>query len=837
MTASHDAEILFKKALALSESERARLLDDVRRRDAALADDVAGLLEAHESGAWFLEDGIEPHLRHLTDPEPMVGRRVGEHRLLRPLGSGGMGVVYLAERIDDFEQLVAVKLARHGVSPEQLRRLSDERSILASLRHPGIAQLYGGGAVDGRPYLVMEYVDGVPIHDYSDRHALSTPQRLDLLQAVCDAVQFAHRNLIVHRDLKPSNILVTGDGRVKLLDFGIAKLLGPRPHGAAERTVAGFTPGYAAPEQIRNGPIGTTADVFSLGVVAYELLSGAHPFPTRGLSPSEIEQLVCEHDPIRPSAAGSPAPGRAIDPDLDTILLKALRKEPDHRYESPRAFADDIKRYLKGMPVLARAPTRRYRAMKFVRRHRVAASAVAAVSTALVAALAITLSQTRIATERAEEAARQLERAQSATARAARVNGFLQGVLSTANPSWYVDQDRRGPDLTVLDALEEAADRMEVELADDPEVRADIHHTLGDTYRALLEHDRMLVHFQASLDLRREVFEPPHPKIAEALYYLSAAHSRAADLTKADSLLREAVAMQRARDEGNNLPFMLQDLAKSEASLGRLERAVELHEEAAREFRTRFGPDHRYYPAVPAAEAGLSEAYLMAGDIERARRSVDASIAKSETAYGLHALGLVRAAEGAADDAERHLTRAEELGMGPSGTYDRASWVLIPQGRLDEARSVLEDAVSTWEAESDRRPASAIERLPALAALAYARALAGDPDGAEADAERVERELARLVPSRDLRFHWDTRRAIRAARARAHILRGEPSLAEPLLLENLEVLRERGVWGPDRRQAHADLALLYETMGRPEARDRHARSANDGGPRSGTHDD
>ncbi len=333
---------------------------------------------------------------------PAVGIRVGPYEVLRELGRGGMGVVYLAARADEqFRKRVAIKVIKTGPDEEGvIRRFRRERQILASLDHPNVARLLDGGATgDGRPYFVMEYIEGHPLHEYCDRHRLSIVDRLKVFQQVCSAVAYAHRNLIVHRDLKPSNIIVTADGIPRLLDFGIAKLLNPEL-SAETPTVTGLalTPEYASPEQARGDVVTTASDVYSLGVLLYELLTGHRPYRLKTRLPMEVLKAVCEQEPERPSTIvrqaedttdGSRAVvitpegvsrardltpdrlGRRLRGDLDNIVLMALRKEPLRRYASAEALSEDLRRYLEGLPVKARKGTSAYRAGKYVKRHAV----------------------------------------------------------------------------------------------------------------------------------------------------------------------------------------------------------------------------------------------------------------------------------------------------------------------------------------------------------------------------------------------------------------------------------------------------------------------------------
>jgi serine/threonine protein kinase len=302
-------------------------------------------------------------------------QRIGPYRVLSELGHGGMATVFLAARDDaEFDQRVAIKVVRGALGTDALRRLRIERQILASLEHANIARLIDGGTTpEGVPYLVMEYVDGLPIDEYCIKHELPIGKRLELFCRVCDAVTHAHNSFVVHRDIKPSNILVTADGTPKLLDFGIAKLLDESLIGAPA-TVEGLramTPDYASPEQVRGEPITTASDVYSLGALLYELLTGKRPLTFRTRQSAEIVIVVCTAEPRKPSTAVSEGrTSKQLAGDLDTITLTALAKEPARRYATAAALADDVRRHLTGLPVMARPSTWRYRSARFVNRHR-----------------------------------------------------------------------------------------------------------------------------------------------------------------------------------------------------------------------------------------------------------------------------------------------------------------------------------------------------------------------------------------------------------------------------------------------------------------------------------
>ncbi len=393
--------------------------------DPGLRAEVDRLLAAHLAADGFLSDAhpdanapTEPGAEEEETVDALVGRRLGAYELVRRLGRGGMGVVYLGERADDqFRQRVAVKVVRRGMDSDfVLRRFRAERQILAGLVHPNIARLYDGGVTeDGRPYFVMEFVEGSPILAYARDQGLDVRARVELFREVCGAVQFAHQNLVVHRDLKPANILVTPSGVPKLLDFGIAKMLDAQSAPAQETVTAVrmMTPEYASPEQVRGEPIATASDVYSLGVILYELLTTCRPYSPASPRPGDVARAVCEEEPEAPSERVTrPGAGaetetmpegsrerlrRRLRGDLDNIVLTALRKEPGRRYASVERLSDDLRRHLVGLPVAARKDTMPYRAAKFARRHRAALAAAVLVSLSVAGGLVATVREARIA--------------------------------------------------------------------------------------------------------------------------------------------------------------------------------------------------------------------------------------------------------------------------------------------------------------------------------------------------------------------------------------------------------------------------------------------------------
>ncbi len=423
---------LLDEAIAVSPLERASHLDRACAGDAELRREVASLLRSHEeAGAGFLETPAFD----LKAPPPSaawrVGSRVGAYRIVSEIGAGGMGEVYRAARDDgQYTKEVAVKLVRGGLDSQSvLRRFLNERQILASLDHPNIARLLDGGTTDdGIPYLVMELIEGQPIDLYCDEHRLSIPERLDLFRQVCVAVHYAHQRLVIHRDIKPSNVLVTKDGIPKLLDFGIAKII--EPSQEAQTTVAhAMTPEFASPEQIRGETITTASDVYSLGVLLYQLLTGRSPYSVHTRTPHVMAKAVCESEPGRPSAgiakqglsaqatecaslrreASAAKLSRRMAGDLDEITMMALRKEPSRRYGSAEQFGEDIRRHLEGLPVAASKGSWNYRARKFLQRHRLGMTAAALVMLAILAGGAATLREARIAQANADRAQRRFD--------------------------------------------------------------------------------------------------------------------------------------------------------------------------------------------------------------------------------------------------------------------------------------------------------------------------------------------------------------------------------------------------------------------------------------------
>jgi serine/threonine protein kinase len=504
--------------LDLDGAARERELRRIAARDASLAAELRALLAADRDSG-LLDAGVAaaaPELmQRLAQPAgeetiELPGRSIGRWRLLRELGRGGMGEVWLAERDEgDFVQQAAVKRLKRGMdSVEVLRRFAQERRILATLNHPNIARLLDGGLDDhGRPFYAMELVEGEAIVDHARRHGLNVRERLQLMQRVCQAVGYAQARLVVHRDLKPSNILVDARGEPRLLDFGIAKILSDS--GDAMLTGTGMrvlSPAYAAPEQILGEPVTTATDVYALGVLLFELLTGRLPHRRGGLLAEANAEALARATTERPSQAlrrltaneverayGARAAererlARELSGDLDRIVLTALRREPERRYASAARLADDLRLYLDGRPIMARPDTSGYRLRKFVKRHRVGALATVSVLVSLVAGLGLALWQAGEARRhaadaqaQAERAEREARRAESQARRAEQTKNFVVSLFEQTNP----ERNRKGAELTAVDLLREAAGRVERELAEAPESQAELRVAVGDSLVAL----------------------------------------------------------------------------------------------------------------------------------------------------------------------------------------------------------------------------------------------------------------------------------------------------------------------------------------------------------------
>ena len=545
------ADALFDAALDLPEDEQDAFVARAAGDDHELRDEVRELLAAHRRSEDFLgraAHGDASQLREAWDAAiPVAPPRVGPFRVVQEIGRGGMGAVYLAERDDaQFEQRVALKVVRGlGADASLVRRFREERRILARLEHRHIARLLDGGvADDGTPWFAMEYVEGERLDRWCDDRSLPIDARLRLFEATCEAVQYAHTQLVVHRDLKPSNIMVTAAGELKLLDFGVAKLLSTEDTEATQ-TGIGMTPQYAAPEQVRGQPVTTATDIYALGVLLYELLTGQRPYDVSHRTPAEIERIDCTTDPPPPSmtlgahSAADRARNRAttaerlqrrLRGDLDTIVAKAMKKDPAERYSTVSAFAEDVRRSLHHETIQARPDSPAYRARKFVRRHR------GGVALAAVAALAIAIVMMR------EHRLRSLAEAETRTARS--VEQYLLAVFGTADP--FLPTDTSAAGRSARELLDRGTARLDTALATEHQVRSRLRTALGRVYANLGLYDQASRQLELALSEQRTLSGDRNVAGAAILDGLGLLRDRQGRIAEADSLLEMALDRYRS---------------------------------------------------------------------------------------------------------------------------------------------------------------------------------------------------------------------------------------------------------------------------------------------------
>jgi serine/threonine-protein kinase len=601
-------------AMQLGGEARSSYLDAHCGDDPALLREVEALLRASETRPDFLSRpvvSIEPGGMSTEGPGPVAPERIGPYRIVRPLGHGGMGDVYLAVREGDgFSHTVAVKVIRRGFDTDRiLRRFRQERRILAGLTHPNIASLVDGGATaDGRPYFVMEFVEGDTIDEYCEQRGLSVRARLELVRVVCSAVQHAHQNLVVHRDIKPANILVTREGVPKLLDFGIGKVLADEGEDSGVTVVEerALTPEYAAPEQLAGGPITTATDVFGLGMLLYRVLTGRLPWETRsGGDRRAIEARTAA--PLRPSVVGAE---RAVPRELDAIVLKALSERPEERYPGPLALADDLARFLAGRPVLARAPSPLYLARKFILRNRVGVSAAAIVTVALIGTTGFTWRQSqRVAAERDK---------------ALEVRGFLLETFGAAGP------DRAtGDPVTARALLDRQAATVMDQYAGDPALRAEMMMVLAEGY------ERLGLYTDAESWAARVVAAPrslSEAEFASAQTLLGWVRHQQGRSQEAEALLVEAVVQARAASGGERmLARALNDLGVVYEALGDYPSALAAHQEAMGLRRRLFGADHR---SVGVSRSNIAVIQYRMGDVPEAVAEAERALAIIRRSFG-----------------------------------------------------------------------------------------------------------------------------------------------------------------------------------------------------------
>ncbi len=623
----------------------------------------------------------------LIAPDPTAeninnGRVIGKYRVIDELGIGGMGAVYLAERFDgEITQRVAIKLLRREFNAAKIREMfGREREIHSRLEHPNIAHVIDAGSTDDDiPFLVMEYVEGSPIDQYCRDRRLGIIERLKLFNKVCGAVAFAHRNLIIHRDLKPSNIIVTNTGEPKLLDFGISKLLDGESLTAGETAFNAMTPEFASPEQIRGEQITTATDIYSLGAVLFRLVTGRSPIDLDGKTNGAIAEMLDTVEIKAPSSliteAAAPVIASQIKGDLDNIILKSLAAVPGRRYSTVDELSADIWRHIDGLPVLARGDGFSYRSAKFVRRNKAAVAAAGLIVTSLCAGIGVSLVQADRANAHALFADSQRDEAQRASKRAEKTSKFMQSFLEYADPSWYARGKGR-LDVTVLEAIDDAAARVDVELADEPEVRADLHYTIGNVYSSQNQPAKSHWHKARSLELYREVFGERHPRVARALWYYAISIPKPSGVIppNIEALVRQSVEIMRETGPDDiNLPYMIQTLGHYDMIIGRSSKDPQRLDEAERLFLEARALFVRHYSehngSTTTITFNLTELAIIRRDDAEAVRLAESAVQEFEqwntesagkiTAYQY--LGKARLAGGNRAEADRAFDTALEL--------------------------------------------------------------------------------------------------------------------------------------------------------------------------------
>lgn len=639
---------LFDRAMELPAAQRAELLDTECDGDDRLRKQVDALILAADADEELVGDLIRTAADQVLETNQRTRARIGSFKIVDTIGTGGMGMVYLGQRIDaEYEQQVAIKVLHDGLESEgALLRFRAERQILADLNHPNIARLLDGGQTeDGRPYIVMEYIDGIPLVQYCDQRRLDIDARLDLFRQVCSAVATAHRSLVVHRDLKPSNILVDESGVPKLLDFGIAKVLNNRfaQEDLAETQLGDrlLTPDYASPEQVQGQPITTASDIYSLGVLLFQLLAGTRPFRLVDKSPAEMERIVLHAMPTPPSRAlgtlkGRDDSARAIAADrrntngdklsrklageLDAMVLMALRKEPQRRYASVGQFAADIQRYQQGLPILAASDSRGYLLRKFVHRHRVPLAAAMLVLVSLLSFSVMTYRQAQALAVEKDVSENALE--------------FLSEVFESSTPGALEKEQ-----VTALDILDVGAARVEEELANQPAPRARLQRIIGLAYASNLQSEKAFEQLERARATYTDFYGPDHPYTADVLQNLGRMYRDRGDSAAALPLFEESLAIyqnsvsdtffRNDRIKGYHAARNARhDVAITERQLGNFVMAERLVRDNIA-LVDKQGTDERYVEELPYRYSFLANLLQVKGDTESADQALRTADRKS----------------------------------------------------------------------------------------------------------------------------------------------------------------------------------------------------------------
>lgn len=871
-------------ALELTKEERDTYIEEQCKGDKQLRQEVTVLIDAIEQSETesFLED-LGDYQQQLAQEvlnediaekdAALIGTTIDSYELIELIGHGGMGSVFLAKRADEaYDQRAAFKVLRRGLhTPSNVARFKRERQILAKLNHPNIARLLDGGLTpEGLPYFVMEYIEGKPLYKYCNQHLLSIEERIHLFKSICHAVQHAHKNTIIHRDLKPSNILVTEEGEVKILDFGIAKILEPKdPDQPPYQTQTGtrlLSFRYAAPEQIENQIITTATDIYTLGIVFYELLCGVHPFDLERKKMTEIEKLIRTKSPlslpekflqlpedIRQKEARfrhttSSSLSQSLKGDLDAIVLKALRKEPEERYDSIEQFLEDLRRYEQSKPIIARKDTLRYKTKKFVKRHQ---SELAATVGFILLIVSFTAIYTWRITQERNKARLQAEKAQE-------TSEFLVNLFSASNPA-----ETHGETVPVKSILEEGLNQID-QLNEQPEVQSQMLHTMGKVYTNLGEYDRAEMLLERALNIQTNIDGQFNTEVASIYNDLGGLHQKAQEIQQAEPFYAKALNIRKKivgpndiryaetlsdlgalmRFKGNldsaavlynraleirqtnlipnhpDIANSLNNLGVLEKSNGNLETAKQYYQEALEIRRNHFGDIH---PKVANVKNNLAVLYRTKGEFDLAETYYTETLKIRRQVYGqnhpLTAQSLNNFAgflidRRAYDQAETYYRQALKVRkklLGPShiqtGTaYNNLANALFEKSQLDSAEHAYRNALDIYSSSLGKN-----HRYVGIVKSNLAKTLTAKNDLKTAD--KIFKEALAIM-----RDSYDSENISFANlynyRAKLELKRKEISQAKDLLEDALEIRKEiQGTEHPDFQQNIKQLSSVYQQLG------------------------
>jgi serine/threonine-protein kinase len=747
-------EAIVDQAMELPEYERKTFINQQCAGDTELKSKVYELWDSINKSEGFLEGTLSYHdelladfnneIENIDSESSLIGENIGAYKITKLLGHGGMGSVFLAERTDgSFDHKVALKLVRRGMdTPDNIARFQRERSILANLNHPNIGCLYDGGVTDnGLPFLIMEYIDGMPLDDYCKHHNCTFSERLQLLHTVCQTVQYAHNNLIIHRDLKSENILVTENGTVKILDFGIAKLLKPEAEPMLFETDAGgriLTLGYAAPEQINSEPVTPATDIYTLGGLFYTILTGCHPFDLKEKSITEIENIICNTSPLKPSKKVEKW-SKALQGDVDAIILKSLRKDPQMRYNSAGELAEEIERFNNGFPVTAHDDTIQYNVSKFIKRHKQQLAVTAGILLLLISFAGFYVWQI---TEERNQAKIEAEKAKN-------ISNFMMGLFEANNPA-----EALGDTVRATQLLERGVKRAE-QLGNQPKVQAQLFDVVGQVHRRLgnydqskklleraitlrtihngkdhretaasLDHLGLLLsdmgHYEAaitalrkSLSIREKLFRENHISIAHTQGLLAYALRRKGNYAKAQKLYKNSLSIQQKK-LGTNHPRTIEtksSLAATLHNLGQYDETEKLYRQILKQRRQILGPFH---PDVAMSINNLAALLMNTGQLQESEQLLKEALVLRKKLFGsihpkvaltMNNLALVLRNQGKYEEAESLFNKVLSMRMQQMGAKSVSTGItqfclaklLLETDRPDSALAVYKKILPIFE--------------------------------------------------------------------------------------------------------------------------------------------